>query len=97
MLDFLKDANISYTIINYINNNFSSNDIIALADNQDECIKTISLFKELGFKNIEELLINETYIFLKLSNKISDKLSRYDISTLIDDVNEDYTYIEKII
>lgn len=97
MLDFLKDANISYTTINYINNNFSSNDIIALADNQDECIKTISLFKELGFKNIEELLINETYIFLKLSNKISDKLSRYDISTLIDDVNEDYTYIEKII
>lgn len=95
MLDFLKNANISDATISYINNNFSSNDIIALSDNSDECLKIISYFRKIGLTRIEDLLINETYIFLKLYNRLIDKLSKYDIVSLVNDVNEDYTCIEK--
>lgn len=95
MLDFLKNANISDATISYINNNFSSNDIMALSDNSDECLKIISYFRKIGLNKIEELLINETYIFLKLYNRVIDKLSKYDIVSLVNDVNEDYTCIEK--
>ena len=38
MLDFLKVANISDTTIDYMYNNFSSNDIMSLSDNANECL-----------------------------------------------------------
>ena len=97
MLDFLKKENISEITINYLEENSSSNDIMALRDNNYECLKIISYFKEIGITNIDELLMYETYIFLKLSARVVDKLSECDIDIFVNEVNEDYTNIEKYI
>lgn len=97
MLDFLKEGNISDKTIRYINDHFSSNDIMALCANCEECLKIINMFKKIGIINIDELLINETYIFLKLSNRVYDKLFKNDIVSLVNEVNEDYTSIENYI
>ena len=97
MLDFLKVAKISDTTIDYMYNNFSSNDIMSLSDNANECLKIILYLKTLGIIPIEDLLVNETYIFLKLYNRVENTLSKYDILTLVDDINNDYTTIEKYI
>ncbi len=97
MLDFLKMLNISDDTINYINDNFSNNDIMALYDNSNECIQTITYFRKIGLTVIEELLIYEPYIFLKLFNEVIEHISKYDIISLVDDVNGDYTHIEKYI
>ena len=97
MLDFLKVANISDTTIDYMYNNFSSNDIMSLSDNANECLKIILYLNTLGIIPIEDLLVNETYIFLKLYNRVENTLSKYDILTLVDDINNDYTTIEKYI
>lgn len=97
MLDFLKEANITDTTINYIYNNFSSNDIMALSDNATECLKIMLYLKTIGITTIEDLLVNETYIFLKLYNRVVYTLSKQNILTLVDDINNDYTAIEKYI
>ena len=97
MLDFLKNASISDSTITYLNSNLSSNDIMALSDNSDECLKIIFYLRNIGITIVEDLLINETSVFLKTYNRVIATLSKYDINILINDVNEDYTNIEKYI
>ena len=97
MLDFLKKANISDATIRYINENFSSNNIMALSDNSEECLKIISYFRKIGINNIDNLLIDETYIFLKLFDIVTNKFSEYNLNILVNDINEDYMNIEKYI
>ena len=97
MLDFLKKANISDSTIDYIKETFPSSTVANLEDSQEECLKTISLFRKLGIKEIEELLKYETYIFVKLTNEIADRLSKYNIKEVVEEINEDYVSIEKYI
>lgn len=97
MLDFLKEGNIKDETIKYIDDNFSNNDIMALCDNREECLKIISMLDKIGIINVDDLLINETYIFLKLANRVYDKLIKYDIVSVVNEVNEDYIAIEKYI
>lgn len=97
MLDFLRDLNISYETINYMNDTLSTNEIMALKDNKKECLKIIALFNGMGIDNVEDLLINETYIFLKTSNRVFNELSKHDIKEIIKEVNEDYASIEDYI
>ena len=58
MLDFLKEGNIKDDTIKYINDNFSNDDIMALCDNRDECLKIINILKRIGITNIDDLLTN---------------------------------------
>ena len=97
MLDFLQKENISNETINLIYNKLPSNVITALIDNKEECLKIINLLKNIGINNIEDLLINETYIFLKLSGRVKDSLKNHDVNTLVNDINEDYSMIENYI
>ena len=97
MLDFLKEADISDATIDYILNNFSNNDLMSLVDNEEECLKTISLLRKLGIENIEDLLMYESYVFMKLSNRVLEEMSKYDISQIVLEINDDYSYIEKIV
>lgn len=97
MLDFLRSANISDFAVNYIEDNFSNVELAALVDNSNECLKIISYFRRIGIIQIDNLLMYETYIFLKLYNRVMDSLSKYDISTFVNDVNDDYVCIENYI
>lgn len=97
MLDFLKRMEITEEVINEITNTYTADEIISLQSNQDECLKTIALFRRLGINNIPELLIHERYIFFKLTMRIVNEIEKYDIPELVKNINNDYTYIEKII
>ena len=97
MLDFLNKAGISEETIKYMNENFSGNDKIALFDNQKECLKTILLLKNLKIINIEDLLRYEAYIFLKSSDDIYYKLSKNDLTKVVEEINNDYAIIEEYI
>ena len=97
MLDFLQKENISKETIDIIYNRLDSNVITALIDNKEECLKIINYLKNIGINNIEDLLIYETYIFLKLSGRVKDSLKKHDLNTLVNDINEDYSMIENYI
>ena len=97
MLDFLQKENISNETIDIIYNKLPSNVIETLIDNEEECLKIIKLLKSIGIKNIEDLLIYETYIFLKLSGRVADSIKEHDINTLVNDINEDYSSVENYI
>ena len=97
MLSFLKEASISDDTIEEILTNFPYDIVIALDNNKKECLKIIELFKKIGITNIEDLLIYESYIFLKSYNRITDKLANCVVSKFVEEVNDDYAYIEKLI
>lgn len=94
ILDFLKKVNISDQTINYLKENLNVNILDALNDNQTEVLKIISLFKTIGLIPIEELLMYESHIFLKSSKRVYSELLKYDIPTIVDEINEDYFLIE---
>ena len=97
MLDFLQKENISKETIDIIYNRLDSNVITSLIDNEEECIKIINLLKDIGINNIEDLLMYETYIFLKQSGRVKDSLKEHDLNTIVNDINEDYSMVEKYI
>lgn len=97
MIDFLKQVEISDENLKLLYKQYSSNDLISLNSNSKECLKIIEFFKMIGISNIEELLINEMYVFCKLSNEIVSKFRRYNITTLVEAINNDYTIIESVI
>ena len=97
MLDFLQKENISKETIDIIYNRLDSNVIASLIDNEEECIKIINLLKDIGINNIEDLLMYETYIFLKQSGRVKDSLKEHDLNTIVNDINEDYSMVEKYI
>lgn len=92
MIEFLITAGISNETINLIKKNNSSNDLYNLYCNQDECLKIIDYLRKIGIKNIDKLLINEIQIFYNIASDVSQKIT----SGIVEEINNDYTFIENI-
>ena len=97
MIEFLNRLNISKETIDYLDKNLSANDKMSLEDNEEECIKTLILFKTLGINNYEELLKYETYIFYKPTDTIYYELNKENLEDAIRKINDDYSIIEEYI
>ena len=97
MLQFLKDMGISdITILKMINNN--SEDILYdLECDQVNCLEVIKYLQELNIKVIDDLLINEIGMFFKTKEYLVNKFSKYNISEIVDDINDDYIAIESVL
>ena len=97
MLQFLKDIGISdITILKMINNN--SEDILYdLECDQVNCLEVIKYIKELNIKVIDDLLINEIGMFFKTKEYLVNKFSKFNISEIVDDINDDYIAIESVL
>ena len=97
MLQFLKDIGISdITILKMINNN--SEDILYdLECDQVNCLEVIKYLQELNIQVIDDLLINEVGMFFKTKEYLVNKFSKFNISEIVDDINDDYIAIESVL
>ena len=97
MLQFLKDMGISdITILKMINNN--SEDILYdLECDQVNCLEVIKYLQELNIKVIDDLLINEIGMFFKTKEYLANKFSKFNISEIVGDINDDYIAIESVL
>lgn len=96
MIDFLRDANISETTIEKLYNEYNSSTIFDLSCNEDDCVKIINYFRELGILNIEELLLYEIDVFKMNFLKLVKKFSNFNIPLFVNTINDDYVAIEHI-
>lgn len=96
MIDFLNDVGISDITVNKLYNEYNSSTIFDLSCNEDECIKIINYFKELGILNIEELLLYEIDVFKLNFEKLVKKFSNFNIPLFVSMINDDYVAIEHI-
>ena len=97
MLQFLKEMGISdITILKMINNN--SEDILYdLECDQVNCLEVINYLQELNIQVIDDLLINEIGMFFKTKEYLANKFSKFNISEIVDDINDDYIAIESVL
>ena len=97
MLQFLKDIGISdITILKMINNNYE--DILYdLECDQVNCLEVIKYLQELNIQVIDDLLINEIGMFFKTKEYLANKFSKFNISEIVDDINDDYIAIESVL
>ena len=78
MLDFLKECNVSISIIENIKKENSSANIYNLSCNQDETIKIINYLKELNITCIDDLLVYRIDLFFHSLDDIKKFFSKYD-------------------
>lgn len=96
MIDFLKTAGISEEVINTMYEMNEDSVLYNLSCIQDDCLKIIEYLKELGIKNIDELLLYELNIFYLEYDEIVKKFSKFNIPVFVNLINNDYVVIENI-
>ena len=88
---------------------YISNELLEqIVKNNDECIiydfmnniensiRIIDLFKDIGIKNIDLLLINRLEIFCYKYEDIIDRLDKFNIKSLVELINNDINTINVI-
>ena len=55
------------------------------------------LFTRLNIQVIDDLLINEIGMFFKTKEYLANKFSKFNISEIVDDINDDYIAIESVL
>lgn len=87
MLDFLIVSGIKLSTIEELNLNEAN--AFDLSCNKNECVKTITYLKIIGIKNIDELLINTTMLFLIPRDEVADKFEKHGKEEMVRLINED--------
>lgn len=72
------------------------NTVLNIACNYSLVKENINLLKSFGIKNIEDLLLNRSDIFLKNYDSLVKKFSKFNIPLLTKLINEDYTVIDEL-
>lgn len=70
--------------------------VLNLACNYKLVKNNIDLFKQLGIENIEDLLLYKDYIFLKETRDIFNNFSKFNISEIVNLINNDYDAIDVV-
>lgn len=94
MIDFLEKCNLRKNTLNILE---SHPGIFDLNCNQEECIKIIDYFRKIGISRIDELLLNKMEIFYKSLYEIEEIFLKYNIDDLVDNINDNYQFIDEII
>lgn len=96
MLNFLEDCNISKKTIKIIEQNNYETNIYNLSCNENDIIKTINYFKEIGINCIESLLINKIELFMLKYDEIVQKIEQENIQEFVISINNNIDNIDKI-
>lgn len=95
MIEFLNDLGINNIVIKSLEEKYEENILYNLKVNELEIEKIIRYFKEIGIKNIEDVLLNKTEIFFKTFREIKNKFVNDDnMLNLVELINEDEKNIE---
>lgn len=96
MLDFLKEYNLLDTTIKKIENENSEANIYNLYCNMEEVGKILNYFRSLNINCIDDLLVYRINLFFNSYDDILKYFSKYNITSLVDKINEDFTIIDEI-
>ena len=96
MIDFLSLLDISNKTIDTILENNTQSKICDLSCNAQECIKIIEYMRQIGFKCIDDLLINYLNVFIMDYDEFVKKISKLNIPYFVECVNNDISSIEFI-
>ena len=84
-------------LIEKLMKNLEYDEVLCLACNHENVKKIIDFFKNIGIRNIDELLLNRYYIFLKDSDNIISAFNNIDLVNTVLKINDSYEYIDEII
>ena len=94
MIEYLKEYNITIEQWDLIENNLSEDLILNLKIMEDNVCEVLSLFKELGIKNLANIIIYRPDLCFKTKKDLQEKINKIDIELLkyiinhnIDDLN----------
>lgn len=71
--------------------------VLNLACNYKKVHSNIDLLNSFGIKNINELLLNKSYVFLEETEEMVKKFSKFNIPVVVELINNDYNVIDEII
>ena len=92
-MDFLKEFDVSEETIIKIEKYNERTMIFNFICSKDEVINNIEYLKSIGIKVIDLLLIYRLELFMIDSNKVKEAFDNYDITTLVQLINEDINAI----
>ena len=96
MIDDIEIAGISEVLKEKMIEKLGYDTVLNMACNYERVKDNIHLLQSIGITDIEQLLLNKNYIFLKKPDDILKKLSNFNISNLVSLINEDYNVIDEL-
>lgn len=96
MIDFLIECGINRKTITEIKNKYNESTLFDLSCNEDDCLKIIKYLKEIGIKNIDELLIYEIDIFKLPFIELVKKFGKFNVPLFVSFINDDISAISNI-
>ena len=96
MIDFLNECNININTINEMKKKYPA-ELFDLNCNKEEIVQIIDYLRNIGITNIDDLLLNKTSLFFKSKELVEQKFMKYDLSLIVNQINEDYEKIDKIL
>ena len=96
MLEYIYLTGLNNELIEELTNTLEHNEILSLACNHERVKSNIELLKSFGIKNIDDLLLNRNYLFLKSTEEIAKKFSKFNIPVITELINTDYTVIDEV-
>ena len=97
MIEYISLAGISKELREKMIEKNGENEVLDLACNHQRVKNNIELLKSIGIKNIEDLLLNKSEIFLRPTEDLISKLSNINIYEFVNLVNTDYNEFEEIL
>lgn len=95
MIDNIDKININNEVKEKMINNLSNDILISLSLNYILVNQNIAYLESIGIKNIDLLLLNREYLFLNDTNYIKESIERFNLSSFVQLINDDYTIIDE--
>ena len=96
MIEYIALAGISDELRDKMIDNLGYDSVLNLACNYELVKNNISLFRQLGIEDVDNLLINKDYIFLKDTREIFNKFTNFNLNEIINLINNDYDAIDVV-
>lgn len=96
MIEYIALAGISDELRDKMIDNLGYDSVLNLACNYELVKNNISLFRQLGIEDIDNLLLNKDYVFLKDTREIFNKFTNFNLNEIINLINNDYDAIDVV-
>lgn len=96
MIDNIELAGIDESLKERMIDKLGYDIVLNMACNYKKVKENIEVLKQLGIRDIDELLINRNDIFTLNSGELIKKFSKFNIPTIVNLINEDYNVIDEL-
>ena len=96
MIEYIALAGISDELRDKMIDNLGYDSVLNLACNYELVKNNMSLFRQLGIEDVDNLLLNKDYVFLKDTREIFNKFTNFNLNEIINLINNDYDAIDVV-